>query len=231
MRSSDGEKSCVLRIARCVYCAVSLISVPGWIEWFCEKRDASGHRISSRLPFWVFELWVLGILFAEGVILVALRPDQCALVVNLFATYILLDVLRSVLRDTVISLCDHRDADGEYISIRNRPRWLILTLLGAFQIILAFAILIKWNPGEFNNLPQADWVAALYLSTVTFTTLGYGDITPNSTIGRCIVTTELFYFLLFLAVRLPIAVAVARVEVKRPEVSTPIQQDELGVRS
>ncbi len=215
MQAIDSQKSCVLRIVRCIYCLISLFSILDWIEWIYERPDATGRR-ERRLAFWVVELWILGLLFLEVLVLVILEFDQWYLAATCFAAYVLLDALRAGLRDTIISLTEHRDHEGEYISIRNRPRWLILALLGAVEIILAFAILIRSNAKDFKVaecLPPIDALAAVYQSTLTFTTLGYGEIIPRTSLGRFLVTAELIYFLLFLSVRLPVAVAVARVRI------------------
>ena len=54
-------------------------------------------------------------------------------------------------------------------------RVLMITIVGIFFVhtveIWIWAVLYRWL-GEFENLERA-----LYFSTVTFTTLGYGDIT------------------------------------------------------
>ncbi len=61
---------------------------------------------------------------------------------------------------------------GHYVGM---VRVLVVTILGIFFAhtpeIWSWAVLYIWL-GEFESLERA-----LYLSTVTFTTLGYGDIT------------------------------------------------------
>ncbi len=55
------------------------------------------------------------------------------------------------------------------------PRWLVLVVLGIFFVhaleIWSWAFLYLWLE-QFESMERA-----LYFSTVTFTTLGYGDIT------------------------------------------------------
>lgn len=220
MQKKESEKSCVLRIVTAFYAVICLLSILDWVEWGYEKKNAAGER-KRRLPYFVVECWIFGILLFEALCLVFSFTDCADWWKDWFAYYVLLDVLRATMRDTVISLIEHPDdgdGKGEYIEIRNRPRWLILALLGAIQIILAFAILIKSNSTDFEvnkGHPPLDSVGAVYQSTLTFTTLGYGEITPTTPFGRFLVTAELIYFLLFLSVRLPVAVAVARVKIAK----------------
>ncbi len=62
--------------------------------------------------------------------------------------------------------------DRNYIAM---TRVLVITIVGIFVVhtveIWIWAVLYRWL-GEFESMERA-----LYFSTVTFTTLGYGDIT------------------------------------------------------
>jgi hypothetical protein len=71
-----------------------------------------------------------------------------------------------------------------------------LSMLGLFStwvagLILGFA-LMHWSFGETLQTAgeQADFFTYLYLSGVTFFTLGYGDITPRGSLGRALAVAE-----------------------------------------
>lgn len=81
-----------------------------------------------------------------------------------------------------------------------------LSLLGLFAswvfgLILGFALL-HWSLGTTLNVPeeQSTFATHLYLSGVTFFTLGYGDVTPLTTSGRFLAVFEAGIGLGFLAV-------------------------------
>ncbi|MBI3271219.1 MAG: pentapeptide repeat-containing protein [Planctomycetes bacterium] len=66
---------------------------------------------------------------------------------------------------------------------RSLGRWL--AWCGA--IILLFGLVFAGIPGLINKTGMVD---GLYFSTVTFTTLGYGDIVPIGTLGKLLVLAE-----------------------------------------
>lgn len=197
-------RSLVLWTLLVTYRLLSLTSPIRWVEYLYERND-------RRLPYLCVELWVVLNLAAQGLALAAIpRGHWLAL---LIAFYGLADVTLALLRDAVDSPLRHKDKEGGYILIRNRPRWMALTFLGLVEVILCFGILLlAW--GEEFKPPISDPITALYHSTVTLTTLGYGDITPNTSYGKLLVIAELFFFVLFLSFRLPLAVSVLRVKVR-----------------
>jgi len=67
---------------------------------------------------------------------------------------------------------------------RSIARWCFWTFLLAFLFGLAY-IFVGVNYGEFRT-----WLSPFYYSVVTLTSLGYGDVTPASTIAQIIAMTE-----------------------------------------
>lgn len=155
-------------------------------------------------PLWLPELWVIFLLFLEGIMLVV-WPNRW------FAVYVLLDVFGATLRDMVTNPQYHSDRIGRYIQVRDPLRWLLMALLNLGQVILSFAILFL-SYGEQFIPPIRQPLAALYQSTLTFTTLGYGDIRPACGTGRLVVCIELAFFLVLIVTKLPVAVSVIRVK-------------------
>jgi hypothetical protein len=68
---------------------------------------------------------------------------------------------------------------------------LVLLILWATGLVFGFA-LVLWSTHTRLNVPalQADFTNYLYLSGVTFFTLGYGDVVPVSTAGRLVSIIE-----------------------------------------
>ena len=83
-----------------------------------------------------------------------------------------------------------------YVITRGRRR-IILTLMDFWLVFVCFAV-IYWAgiPGEFTP-PLDHFVAALYLSIVTGTTLGYGDITPITIWAQLLTALEVLLCFLF----------------------------------
>ena len=126
------------------------------------------------------------------------------------ALYILMDATGATLRDITTPL--HK---GGVILVYNRVRWLLLVPVNIVQVTLCFAAFALYY-GEHFKPTITDGSTAIYFSAVTISTLGYGDVRPLTWQGQVLVSCELLAFLLFLAIKLPIAVAVIKVK-EEPE--------------
>ena len=130
------------------------------------------------------------------------------------AIYILMDAIGAAVRDIVASPIRHTDAEGGYIKVYDKLRWLSMAVVNVIQVVLCFSVFAFYYGLQFKP-PILDASSAIYFSSVTFLTLGYGDILPYCTQTKILVTLELMTFLLFLVVKLPIALSVMRVKEKK----------------
>ena len=71
---------------------------------------------------------------------------------------------------------------------RSAFRWILWSLFFALSFAGIFRLIGK--EGNFKTDLPFDWVTAVYYSIVTFTTLGFGDVTPISPIAMFCVTIE-----------------------------------------
>jgi hypothetical protein len=125
----------------------------------------------------------------------------------IIAYYGLLIALSTLLRDAVyIPL-----KKSGVLEIRNRVRWLWLTIFLLAQIVICYSILYLAYGDEFEKAINGP-LTALYVSLLTFTTLGYGDIYPKASIGQLIVVSQLVFFVLWIGVKLPVAINAIRVQ-------------------
>ena len=72
---------------------------------------------------------------------------------------------------------------------------LILALINA-----AFATLFSNHAGAVQNLNQGDWLRAFFFSAETFSTVGYGAMSPADAYGHGVATCEMVVGLFFNAV-------------------------------
>ena len=85
--------------------------------------------------------------------------------------------------------------------LRSLNRTLVLLILNYFEIIIGFAsvYLRTQSIGYAGSLkPIVSRIEALYFSTVTITTLGYGDLQPISSLGRILAMVETIMGILLL---------------------------------
>jgi voltage-gated potassium channel Kch len=78
-----------------------------------------------------------------------------------------------------------------YLSYFGPLSLILLLVLWAAFLILAFALL-QWGMGLALHAPekQVNFGTYLYMSGTTFVTLGFGDVTPVTGIGRFLATAE-----------------------------------------
>ena len=85
----------------------------------------------------------------------------------------------------------NRKRRDKYLGMFGPLSLLILLAMWAAGLIIGYAIL-QWAISARLNVSSADTTFStyLYLSGVTFFTLGYGDVTPMLSLGRAIVVIE-----------------------------------------
>lgn len=83
---------------------------------------------------------------------------------------------RSKLEDEIGSIISFRDFFRIFLKVMYAMR-KILTALFSFIILLGILV---------GHIEGIGWTDGIYLAFVSALTVGYGDITPNTTIGRFI---------------------------------------------
>lgn len=75
-------------------------------------------------------------------------------------------------------------------NIQSNKRRILVFLVGLFTLILVIGCamyLIEGDRNDFSNIP-----ISLYWAVVTITTVGYGDISPQTILGRMLATIVMF---------------------------------------
>jgi hypothetical protein len=89
---------------------------------------------------------------------------------------------------------------------RSPAHAIVLTFLAYVHVLIAFAVIYLaesfWLGDPFKSSPGlwANPIDGLYFSTVTITTVGYGDLSPEHWLGKLLVIFEIFVGLILLVV-------------------------------
>lgn len=203
--SLKWEDSLVLIVARFMNNVLSAVSLLTWIEFIFRYRKKSWHP-------WFVEVWVFSLVTLLFVCLFLGGPGN--ILIWWSAIYVLTDAIGAAVRDIVASPIHHHDDQGGYIKVYDKTRWLFMAVVNVIEVVLCFAVFALHYGMQFQ--PHIlDPSSAIYFSAVTFLTLGYGDILPSCPQTKNLVSLELLTFLLFLVVKLPIAISVMRVKQER----------------
>lgn len=71
----------------------------------------------------------------------------------------------------------------------GRPALYAFVVALMFGILYSFDMRLDWGLMDYSSSSQS-WLAPFYYSMVTYTTLGFGDITPATWVGELIVVVE-----------------------------------------
>jgi len=74
----------------------------------------------------------------------------------------------------------------------SKPVLYALGLAGLYGIVYLLDMLLGWGLTDFSNSARS-WFTPFYYSFVTYTTLGFGDITPKHWLGEIIIVSEVIF--------------------------------------
>ena len=187
---------------------------------FCEKYTPYHYIVkcfkkdSVTEPSFVAEVYVLFLALIVSIGLFSMKYlSLFSWVIVTIAIFRILDIF------VKIGIMIFKDSEriqsntGNYIFLptRNPERWIILNLINIFEIVMCYAVLyLKF--GNYFCEKINDPITAIYQSILTFTTLGYGDITPKSAISKIIVISQLGFFILIVLLVAPRIFSLLRVE-------------------
>jgi len=115
-----------------------------------------------------------------------------------------------------------------YLGVLTAPWWAFLSGMAAVYVFInaLFASLYMFDPNGLSNVRPGSFWDVFFFSVQTFTTLGYGQITPKSFYANVLVTFEAFAAILNIALASGMMFArvsrpTARVLFSRPAVIVP----------
>jgi hypothetical protein len=104
-------------------------------------------------------------------------------------------ILIYVLLETVLYIPTLIFASDTFSRPRSYKRSMLLLFLNYIEIVFSYGVL--YSCGNYLNKPFDHWFDAVYFSTITSSSIGYGDFYPVTTIGKILVSTQALLFLFF----------------------------------
>lgn len=153
--------------------SLSLVHIKGFFSEYKVRSEISEFYV---LAWFIALLWLLW------------HPLNSTTFLLVIVTYRIIDGLNYRLS---IVFVDRYKRDW---GLRSLNRSLILFLFNFFEIIIEFAILYLATDSIAYSSSSKEIITtpleALYFSTITITTLGYGDMTPISSLGQKLALLE-----------------------------------------
>lgn len=104
-------------------------------------------------------------------------------------------IMAYLLLETVLYIPTLIFASDMFSKPRSYKRSMLLLFLNYVEIVFAFGVLYSCN--NYLNKPLENWVDAVYFSTITSSSIGYGDFYPVTTVGKLLVSAQALLFLFF----------------------------------
>ena len=108
---------------------------------------------------------------------------------------ILIGIMIYVLLETILYIPTLIFASDLFSKPRSYIRSMLLLFLNYMEIIFAFGVL--YSCGNYLNKPFNHWFDAIYFSSMTSSTIGYGDFYPVTIIGKILASAQAVLFLFF----------------------------------
>jgi voltage-gated potassium channel len=83
---------------------------------------------------------------------------------------------------------------------------LVLVVYATIAFFSLVCLGVAREPGQFTGLETR--IDALYFTTSTLTTVGYGDVAPVGQVARAVVTTQMLFNVLFVAMAARLATSI-----------------------
>lgn len=141
------------------------------------------------------EIWILGNLFLSIVLLSSLPANPLrwvVFVVTLYAFVRVMEVVVFQINSQIYGGYPGKKAPRLHYTVLSYRRSIFIAVILYLEAILWFAVLYRFNCESFHSsgLPLSNAMKALYYSFITMTTIGYGDVYPETSWGFLIVIAQ-----------------------------------------
>lgn len=108
-----------------------------------------------------------------------------------FAIYLMVYVLI----ETVLYIPTLIFASDTFSRPRSYKRSMLLLFFNYLEIVFSFGVL--YTIGDNMNKPFSNWFDPIYFSTISSSSIGFGDYYPITTYGKVLVSIQAMFFLSF----------------------------------
>jgi hypothetical protein len=162
-----------------LFLSTSQLFFPGiYIKYLARKIGVEYHDLAMDLYVLMKVLFPILILYNQW---------QNNHYVVIFMIYVLLETALYI--PTLIFASDL------FSRPRSYKRSMLLLFLNYLEIIFSFGVL--YSCGNYLNKPFNNWFDAIYFSTITSSSIGYGDFYPATSTGKILVSIQALLFLFF----------------------------------
>lgn len=118
------------------------------------------------------------------------------LLVNYYQNIFLLKfILIYLVLETILYIPTLIFASDLFAKPKSYKRSMLLLFFNYLEIVFAYAFI--YSCGNYLNKPFTHWFDAIYFSTITSSSIGYGDFYPTTLMGKFLVSTQALLFLFF----------------------------------
>jgi hypothetical protein len=109
--------------------------------------------------------------------------------------HLILEIMAYVMLETILYIPTLIFASDLFSKPRSYKRSMLLLFFNYIEMVFGFAVLYSFT-NNFNR-PFTHWFDAIYFSTVTSSTIGYGDFYPVDPFGKFLVSVQSMVVLMF----------------------------------
>lgn len=128
-------------------------------------------------------------------ILVKVALPLIIIINGLQYNFLILGLMIYLMLETILYIPTLIFASDLFSKPRSYKRSMLLLFFNYLEMVFGFAVL--YSCGNFLNQPLTHWFDAIYFSTMTSSTIGYGEIYPVEIFGKVLVCLESMLVLMF----------------------------------
>ncbi len=166
------------RVFRLFLISAKLLFPGIYLQWLFGKGEYLATKLTGEFYVYLKTLLPLFILIYGG---------NTIPVFQVLNVYMLAETLIYIFNKIYVS--EHEEETAH-------KRSILLLFFNYVEVILAFAVI--YSGGNYLNITLNHYIDAIYFSTVSGATIGYGDIYPVTNAGKLIVICQTFTSLSFI---------------------------------
>ncbi len=191
---AECEPGLLLPLLDGVFCVVGVVFPSCWLHHALRRRN-----VSQPTECWIYDLYVIVWLLVSSSMLLCAGVASSISVLRLSIAAIACWRIMEILHIAASILLFRRFRRSDTYTVVSARRALLINALNYFELIALFGALYATVLCQHLRPVIDTSMAALYFSTVTMTTLGYGDYLPITGAARLTALLQSVIGILFIA--------------------------------